>query len=228
MIGAKFLSLTRWLPWPPLLEDAVAYLANHSQPHLEGIMGEWEEHPTRHFYIQAIIANCRLYGIALEEKGVQEIVGKSLTVNDFHNSVTSYTEPYVYGSVRVNRHDVYQLLRNFYGDETNDDFTIYASAALLVYHRHVAAVRAYVRGCRDRIMATVKKGTHVASPQWWKHLRDWKRTFWKKERKAAETEVVDVLSMMDRPLPCRSRSDEVCDWPRCDCAWNTDDSDYPR
>jgi hypothetical protein len=33
-------------------------------------------------------------------------------------------------------------------------------------------------------MATKKKGILVKSPQWWKHLRDWKRTFWKKHRKA--------------------------------------------
>jgi hypothetical protein len=25
----------------------------------------------------------------------------------------------------------------------------------------------------------------VRAPQWWKHLRDWKRVFWKRERKAA-------------------------------------------
>lgn len=35
-------------------------------------------------------------------------------------------------------------------------------------------------------MATVKKGVLTRSPQWWKHLRDWKRFFWKAERKAAQ------------------------------------------
>lgn len=35
-------------------------------------------------------------------------------------------------------------------------------------------------------MASVKKGTLSRSPQWWKHLRGWKRIFWKKERKAAQ------------------------------------------
>jgi hypothetical protein len=35
-------------------------------------------------------------------------------------------------------------------------------------------------------MASVKKGTLVQSPQWWKHLRDWKRVFWKRERGAAK------------------------------------------
>jgi hypothetical protein len=33
-------------------------------------------------------------------------------------------------------------------------------------------------------MATMKKGITVRAPQWWKHLRDWKRIFWKKQRKA--------------------------------------------
>lgn len=33
-------------------------------------------------------------------------------------------------------------------------------------------------------MASVKKGTITPPPQWWKHLRDWKRVFWKRERKA--------------------------------------------
>jgi hypothetical protein len=33
-------------------------------------------------------------------------------------------------------------------------------------------------------MAHVKKGLSVRSPQWWKHLRDWKRVFWKRQRKA--------------------------------------------
>lgn len=35
-------------------------------------------------------------------------------------------------------------------------------------------------------MATIKKGILTPSPQWWKHLRKWKRVFWKKERKAAQ------------------------------------------
>jgi hypothetical protein len=33
-------------------------------------------------------------------------------------------------------------------------------------------------------MASVKRGISVPPPQWWKHLRDWKRVFWKKQRKA--------------------------------------------
>ena len=35
-------------------------------------------------------------------------------------------------------------------------------------------------------MATAKKGISTPAPQKWKHLRDWKRIFWKKERKAQQ------------------------------------------
>jgi hypothetical protein len=31
-------------------------------------------------------------------------------------------------------------------------------------------------------MANVKKGNTVRPPQWWKHLKDWKRIFWKQQR----------------------------------------------
>lgn len=38
-------------------------------------------------------------------------------------------------------------------------------------------------------MASVKSGSHLTPPpQWWKHLRDWKRVFWKRERKAAKAD----------------------------------------
>ena len=33
-------------------------------------------------------------------------------------------------------------------------------------------------------MANVKQGNLTAPPQWWKHLKDWKRVFWKSERQA--------------------------------------------
>ena len=33
-------------------------------------------------------------------------------------------------------------------------------------------------------MANVKQGNKTSAPQWWKHLRDWKRVFWKSERMA--------------------------------------------
>jgi ABC-type antimicrobial peptide transport system ATPase subunit len=37
-------------------------------------------------------------------------------------------------------------------------------------------------------MATVKRGVLAPSPQWAKHLRDWKRFFWKRHRKAEQRE----------------------------------------
>lgn len=37
-------------------------------------------------------------------------------------------------------------------------------------------------------MASVKRGTLTRSPQWWRHLREWKRNFWKRERKAVRAE----------------------------------------
>jgi hypothetical protein len=33
-------------------------------------------------------------------------------------------------------------------------------------------------------MANVKKGNLTPAPQWWKHLKEYKRFFWKAERKA--------------------------------------------
>ncbi|MGH7067500.1 MAG: hypothetical protein ACREFO_11880 [Acetobacteraceae bacterium] len=45
------------------------------------------------------------------------------------------------------------------------------------------------RATQGVLMATRKRGvlTAAASPaDWWKHLRRWKRAFWKRERKAAK------------------------------------------
>jgi hypothetical protein len=46
------------------------------------------------------------------------------------------------------------------------------------------------------MMAHVKKGHLVRSPEWWKHLRWVKRVFWKRHRRAerrlAEKEISDV------------------------------------
>ncbi len=33
-------------------------------------------------------------------------------------------------------------------------------------------------------MANVKKSNLTTAPQWWKHLKEFKRVFWKAERKA--------------------------------------------
>jgi hypothetical protein len=38
-------------------------------------------------------------------------------------------------------------------------------------------------------MATVKRGTLTPAPQWWRHLRDWKAVYWRRERKAARRTV---------------------------------------
>ncbi len=40
-------------------------------------------------------------------------------------------------------------------------------------------------------MAHVKKGHLTAARQWWKHLKDWKRDFWKRERRASRMEARD-------------------------------------
>jgi hypothetical protein len=36
---------------------------------------------------------------------------------------------------------------------------------------------------------TKHRGSRVPSPQWWQHLRDWKRLFWKRERRAGKREM---------------------------------------
>jgi len=46
-------------------------------------------------------------------------------------------------------------------------------------------------------MAHVRKGQITSSPQWWKHLRDWKRVFWKAERRAARKHAVERVSSGD-------------------------------
>lgn len=38
-------------------------------------------------------------------------------------------------------------------------------------------------------MASVKKGTKTRAPQWWKHLKEWKRVFWKAERQAYKKDI---------------------------------------
>lgn len=35
-------------------------------------------------------------------------------------------------------------------------------------------------------MAHVRKGLLTKPPQWWKHLRSWKKVFWGRERKNAK------------------------------------------
>ena len=38
-------------------------------------------------------------------------------------------------------------------------------------------------------MANVKKGNLTKPPQWWKHLKEFKRFFWKAERKAQKRDI---------------------------------------
>lgn len=38
-------------------------------------------------------------------------------------------------------------------------------------------------------MANVKKGNLTKPPKWWKHLKDWKKIFWHKERKAQDRDI---------------------------------------
>ena len=44
-------------------------------------------------------------------------------------------------------------------------------------------------------MANKKQGNLTAPPQWWKHLRDWKKVFWKTERQAQKK---DINEQVDR------------------------------
>jgi len=38
-------------------------------------------------------------------------------------------------------------------------------------------------------MAHKQQGTLTRAPQWWKHLREWKRIFWKGERAAQKRDM---------------------------------------
>lgn len=42
---------------------------------------------------------------------------------------------------------------------------------------------------KESKMAHKRKGQLTPSPQWWKHLKDWKRVFWKSERQAHKKEI---------------------------------------
>ncbi len=38
-------------------------------------------------------------------------------------------------------------------------------------------------------MANVKKGLLVPPPQWWKHLKEYKRFFWHRQRQAEKQDI---------------------------------------
>jgi hypothetical protein len=59
------------------------------------------------------------------------------------------------------------------------------ASAILLYCVVLGGLYLLLDGTSD--MASFKKGVLTQPPQWWKHLRDWKRIFWKKERKAAHS-----------------------------------------
>ena len=42
-------------------------------------------------------------------------------------------------------------------------------------------------------MAHKRKGQLTAAQQWWKHLKEYKRIFWKAERKAQQRDIQDRL-----------------------------------
>lgn len=41
-------------------------------------------------------------------------------------------------------------------------------------------------------MAHKQQGQLTDAPQWWKHLKDWKRVFWKSERQAQKKQIEDL------------------------------------
>ena len=47
-------------------------------------------------------------------------------------------------------------------------------------------------------MAHKRKGQLTPAPQWWKHLRDWKREANKRERKAAKAKANREASLFGR------------------------------
>jgi len=47
-------------------------------------------------------------------------------------------------------------------------------------------------------MATKKKGILTPPPRWWRHLRDLKRAFWKRERQAAQRAIKVERASGDR------------------------------
>ena len=62
-------------------------------------------------------------------------------------------------------------------------------------------------------MANVKKGNLTTAPQWWIHLREFKRVFWKAERKAqqaaAKDEAIDTLMLTQRDFETFAASVEI-------------------
>jgi hypothetical protein len=60
------------------------------------------------------------------------------------------------------------------------------AAYIINYFSDLARVTLRSKGAT---MANVKKGNVTPPPQWWKHLREWKRVFWKRERRSQDKEI---------------------------------------
>jgi len=50
-------------------------------------------------------------------------------------------------------------------------------------------------------MANVKQGQTVRPPQWWRHLRDWKRVFWRRQRRADRQDITRALIEREPRMP---------------------------
>ncbi len=62
-------------------------------------------------------------------------------------------------------------------------------------------------------MANVKQGNLTSPPQWWQHLKEFKRVFWKAERKAqkeaVKNEAADTLILTQRDFEAFASSVEM-------------------
>jgi len=62
-------------------------------------------------------------------------------------------------------------------------------------------------------MANVKKGQTVRPPQWWKHLRDWKKVFWHRQRVADRKMLRNALLLLVGLVGCSTmRSPQLTDY----------------
>ena len=62
--------------------------------------------------------------------------------------------------------------------------SVVESPGLLLAIVSVIVIDKLVKSCYNIHMANKKQGQLTPAPQWWKHLKDWKRVFWKTERQA--------------------------------------------
>ena len=78
--------------------------------------------------------------------------------------------------------------------KTSGGLPDFRDGAQLILHRPVAfhsgKENTKVQSIRTN-MANVKQGNLTKPPQWWKHLKEWKRIFWKAERKEQKRALKD-------------------------------------